>query len=201
MIVLNRIYTKTIIIPPEQHCIRGNSILLNTFFIIIQIKIRIPLVFDRCGHMARMYSRRRGKSGSDKPAKKEMKWVSYKPEEIEEIIVKLAKKGTGSAEIGLILRDVYGIPSVRDYSRNRIARIMKKHNAYAPLPEDMFNLMKRAVRLENHLAKNKRDYTSKRGLALTESKIRRLAKYYKHEKLLPHDWKYNPVKARLMIKS
>ena len=151
--------------------------------------------------MARMYSRKRGRSGSHKPDKKEMKWVSLKPKEIEDIIVTMAKRGMGSAQIGLVLRDSYGLPSVRDFSKARIARIMKKHDAYTPMPEDMFNLMKRAVRLSNHLNKNKRDYTSKRGLALTESKIRRLARYYKEKKILPHDWKYNPEKARLMVRA
>jgi len=130
-----------------------------------------------------------------------MGWVKYKPAEIEEIIFKMAKKGLGSSEIGLILRDQYGIPSVRDFSKARIARIMKKHEAMPPMPEDMFNLMKRAVLLRNHMSKNRHDYTSKRGLELTESKIRRLAKYYKGRKLLAHDWKYDPEKARLLVKS
>lgn len=151
--------------------------------------------------MARMYSRKRGKSGSTKPADRKMSWVKYKPAEIEELIVKFAKKGVGSAEIGLILRDQYGIPSVRDFSKVRIARIMKKNEIETPLPEDMFNLMKRAVLLRNHLGNNTHDYTSKRGLALTESKIRRLAKYYKQKKLLEHTWKYDPEKARLLVKS
>jgi small subunit ribosomal protein S15 len=148
-----------------------------------------------------MYSRKRGKSGSTKPAERKMPWVKYKPSEVEEIIVKLAKSGKGSAEIGLILRDQYGLPSVRDYSKSRIARILKKNGIETPLPEDMFNLMKRAVMLRNHMSKNTHDYTSKRGLALTESKIRRLAKYYKERKLLQHDWKYDPEKARLLVKS
>jgi small subunit ribosomal protein S15 len=147
-----------------------------------------------------MYSRNRGKSGSKKPAVRKASWVKYKPAEIEEIIVKLAKKGMGSAEIGLILRDQYGLPSVRDYNKTRIARIMKKHETLPAMPEDMFNLMKRAVRLRNHLSSNNHDYTSKRGLELTESKIRRLAKYYKGRKILQHDWKYDPEKARLLVK-
>ena len=151
--------------------------------------------------MSRMYSRKRGKSGSRKPTERKMPWVKYKKEEIEEIVVKLAGKGMGSAEIGLVLRDKYGIPSVRDYSKARIARIMKKHSVYTPMPEDIFNLMKRAVELRNHMSKNSHDYTSKRGLELTESKIRRLAKYYKERKILPHDWKYDAEKARLLVKS
>ncbi|RLI96088.1 MAG: 30S ribosomal protein S15, partial [Candidatus Aenigmatarchaeota archaeon] len=92
-------------------------------------------------------------------------------------------------------------PSVRDCTKNRIARVMKEHDVYPKMPEDMFNLMRRAVRLRAHLDKNGRDYTSQRGLELTESKIRRLSRYYKERKILPHDWKYDPEKARLLVKS
>jgi len=54
--------------------------------------------------MARMYSRKRGKSGSKKPLKKAAPWVKYKPKEIEEIVVKLDKEGNSSAKIGILLR-------------------------------------------------------------------------------------------------
>jgi len=153
--------------------------------------------------MARMYARKKGKSGSKKPMQKTAPWVKLKKEEIEEIIVKLAKKGHSSSKIGLILRDEYGIPSVRVkelHNQERIAKIMKKHNAYPAFPEDMFNLLKKAVELRSHMVKNKRDYTSKRGLEITESKIRRLAKYYKTKKSIPADWKYDAEKAKLMVR-
>ncbi len=81
--------------------------------------------------MARVYSRRKGKSGSKKPMEKKAEWVTYKPAEIEDIIVKLAKSGMGSARIGLVLRDQYGIPSVKIkelHMSERIAKTMKKHN-------------------------------------------------------------------------
>jgi len=153
--------------------------------------------------MARVYSRKKGKSGSKKPMLKSAPWVKLKKEEVEEIIVKLAKKGHGSAEIGLILRDQYGIPSIRIkelHMEERIACIMKRHKAYPPFPEDMYNLLKKAVLLTAHMQKNKRDYTSKRGLQITESKIRRLAKYYKGQKALPADWRYDIDKAKLLVK-
>ena len=149
--------------------------------------------------MARMYSRKRGKSGSKKPAQKIASWVKYKDNEIEEIIIKLAKKGMQSAEIGLVLRDQYGIPSVRA-GKSRISKIMLKHGVYPKFPEDMLNLMKRAVNLDAHLKKNKKDYTSKRGLELTESKIRRLAKYYKKDGRVPQDWKWDLERVKLLVK-
>lgn len=150
--------------------------------------------------MARMYSRKKGKSGSKKPMVKKAAWVKYKPNEIEEIIVKLAKKGYSSARIGLVLRDQYGIPSTRIMTKEKISKILKNHNLYPELPEDMYNLIKRAVDLIAHMEKNKKDYISKRGLELTESKIRRMAKYYKRKNQLPKDWKWDPEKAKLMVK-
>ena len=56
------------------------------------------------------------------------------------------------------------------------------------------------MNLRKHLEKNKKDYSSKRGLELTESKIRRLVKYYKKRKVLPEDWKYDPEKAKLLVR-
>lgn len=149
--------------------------------------------------MARMYSRKRGKSGSHKPMQKVAPWMKYKPKEIEDIILKHAKEGMQSAQIGLVLRDQYGIPSVR-MSKLKIADVMKRHKAYTELPEDMVNLIKRAAALDVHLSKNKRDYTSKRGLEITESKIRRLAKYYKSKGEMPAAWKWNLSRAKLLVK-
>jgi small subunit ribosomal protein S15 len=146
-----------------------------------------------------MYSRRKGKSGSKKPVQKIAPWVKYKPEELEEIVVKLAKQGYQSAQIGTILRDQYGVPSVK-IKGLKIAEIMKKHSIYPEFPEDMMNLMRKAVSLHKHLSKHKKDSTSKRGLELTESKIRRLAKYYKRKGLIPKDWKYNIDRVKLIVR-
>ena len=153
--------------------------------------------------MARVYSRKKGKSGSRKPMEKAAPWVKLKKEEVEEIIVKLAKKGHASAEIGMILRDQYGVPSIKIkelHMKEKMTKIMKAHKAYPPFPEDMFNLLKKSVLLHGHMNKNKRDYTSKRGLQITESKIRRLAKYYKGQGIIPQDYKYDADKTKLLVK-
>lgn len=147
-----------------------------------------------------MYSRKRGKSGSHRPARKDAPWVKYKPKEVEGIIEDLAKKGLSSARIGLVLRDQYGIPSVRQVAKAKITGIMEKRGMKPEIPETLLNLMKRAVSLRNHLERNSKDYVSQRGLELTESKIRRLVKYYKRKKVLPMEWRYQPEKARLLIK-
>ena len=150
--------------------------------------------------MARMHSRKKGKSGSKKPIRKTAKWVEYKPKEIEDLVYKYANKGIHSAKIGTILRDQYGIPSVKLVTKKTVGEIMKEKNVYPKLPEDMFNLIKKAVNLMEHMDKNKRDYTSYRGLEETQSKIRRLAKYYIKRGMLPKTWKYDPEQAKLLIR-
>jgi len=150
--------------------------------------------------MARMYSRKRGKSKSHKPMKKMAPWVDLSKKEIEELVLKFAKRDYQSSKIGIILRDQYGIPSVRMFTKKAISQIMKEHKVYSKLPEDLFNMLQKAVNLREHLEKNKKDNISKRGLELTESKIRRLAKYYRARGDLPKDWKYNPEKAKLLVK-
>ena len=150
--------------------------------------------------MARIHARRRGKAGSKKPSRKTPpKWVRYKKDEIEKLVMKFAKEGNSTSMIGLILRDQFGVPSTKEITGKTISQIMKENDIYPKLPEDLFNLLEQAVNLRNHLEKNKKDYTSKRGLELLESKIRRLTKYYVREKVLPEDWRYSPEKAKLLV--
>jgi len=146
-----------------------------------------------------MHARKRGKSGSKKPSRKRIDWVGYGPKEIEELIVKLSKEGKTPSEIGMILRDTYGIPSVKDVTGKKIGYFLKKNNLAYEIPEDLQNLIKKAVNLRKHLETHKKDIHNRRGLVLIESKIRRLVKYYKNTKRLPQDWRYEPENVRLMI--
>lgn len=150
--------------------------------------------------MARMYSRKRGKSGSKKPlVLQKPKWVSYNKNEVERLIVKLKKDGYKTAMIGTILKDRYGIPNVKLIADKGISRILKENDVYGELPENLENLLRKAVNLRNHLEKNKKDSNSKHGLEITESKIRRLAKYYIKKNMLPKTWAYDPEKAKLLV--
>ena len=150
--------------------------------------------------MARIHARKRGKAGSKKPSRKTPpKWVRYKKNEIEKLVIKLAKEGNSTSMVGLILRDQFGVPSVEKITGKTISEIIKENDIYPKLPEDLFNLLEQAVNLRNHLKKNKKDYTSKRGLELLESKIRRVAKYYVKKKVLPEGWSYSPEKAKLLV--
>jgi small subunit ribosomal protein S15 len=150
--------------------------------------------------MARMYSRKRGKAGSTKPTKKlQSSWVRYKDKEVEMLIVKLAKQEKTPSEIGLILRDMYGIPYVRQVAKKRITKILEEHKLLAKIPEDMMALIKRSIALRKHLERNHKDESAKRGLTLTESKIKRLARYYKKTGKLAETWKYQPEKIKVYL--
>jgi len=150
--------------------------------------------------MARLHCGKRGSSGSTRPLRTEVpEWTNVTPEETVEVIVKMAKEGKQSALIGLILRDSYGIPDVKLVTGKSISQIMKENEVYPEIPEDLFNLMKKAINLRNHLEENNNDIHSKRGLQLIESKIRRLVKYYRNKKVLPAKWRYSPETARLLV--
>ncbi|MBU0930275.1 MAG: 30S ribosomal protein S15 [Nanoarchaeota archaeon] len=150
--------------------------------------------------MARMHSRKRGKSGSHKPSKKSKPvWLRYQDKEIEQIILKLAKEEKSQSQIGIILRDSYGIPDVRTILNKKISKVLKENNAASQLPEDLSDLIKKEIYISKHLGLNKKDMAAKRGLLLTESKIHRLSKYYKKNRVLPADWKYSRDKAKLLI--
>jgi len=149
--------------------------------------------------MARMYSRKKGKASSKKPLKKEAKhWQRYSAKEIERLIVKLAKEGNSASKIGLILRDSYGIPDVKEACGKKITQILDEKGIKSELPEDLLNLMRKANAIRKHLELNHKDMTAKRGLQITESKIRRLAKYYIAKGKLPKGWKYTPELAELV---
>jgi small subunit ribosomal protein S15 len=68
------------------------------------------------------------------------------------------------------------------------------------LPEDLSNLMRRAIALNVHVKNNKGDYSNIRGLQLIEAKIRRLERYYKKNGVIPQNWKYSLANAEIMLK-
>ena len=149
--------------------------------------------------MARKYSRKKGKSGSKKPTKKEIpKWTRYKDKEIELLITKLAKEGQTTSQIGLHLRDVYGIPDIKLITKKTVSEILKESSLQPKVPEDLMALMKKAVQIRKHMDQNRQDMTALRGLQLTESKINKLVKYYKKSDRLSKDWKYDHKKVKLL---
>ena len=113
------------------------------------------------------------------------------------MVVKLAKTGKSSAVVGLILRDSYGIPSVKVLTKKSVYQIIKEHKLSHEIPEVLLSLIKK-VQLVKHLDKNKHDMPSRRGLLLTQSRIRRMTKYYIRTKVLPEKWTYSKNKLSLL---
>ncbi len=115
---------------------------------------------------------------------------------MEAIAQKLAKEGNSPSAIGQLLRDRYGIPLVPQVIGQRLERILSPE-LRPKIPEDLDTLVKKAVSTRRHLEKNRKDYPNKRSLALIESKIHRLAAYYRTMDRLPKEWEYKPVAASL----
>ena len=100
----------------------------------------------------------------------------------------------------MILRDQYAVPNVKLATGKTVTEIMADRNVKGELPDDLTNLMVRAINLNNHIKQNPKDVANKRGLALIEAKIRRLERYYKETGVLPKTWKYSLANAELMLK-
>ena len=127
-------------------------------------------------------------------------WIEYSNEEIEELILKLRKEGNSTSMIGIILRDQYGIPDVKVVTGKKITKILEDHGQELEYPEDLMNLIRKAVNIREHLDENPKDLHTRRGLRIIESKIRRLVKYYVREGVLPEGWRYEPRSAALLVK-
>jgi len=150
--------------------------------------------------MSRMHARRKGKSSSTHPLRKEHPgWSALNPRETESRILELARDEKSTSEIGTILRDQYAVPDVKLATGKKITQILEKNDMKPEIPEDIRNLIRTALKISKHLETNRKDLTSKRNLKLTESKIWRLTKYYHKQNKLPKGWKYQPDQAKLMF--
>ena|SRR5512137_1712211 len=150
--------------------------------------------------MARIHARRRGDSGSVRPHRSEAPaWSNTDVKAIEKVIVDLKKEGYSSSKIGLVLRDQYGVPDVKLVMGKRIDQIIKENGLQSEIPEDLRNLMMKALGLRKHIGENRNDLHNKRQLQLTESKVRRLVKYYVSSGRLPKGWSYKPETAEILL--
>ena len=147
-----------------------------------------------------MHARRKGKSGSNKPSTKEVpKWVKIKPKKVEELIINYKKKGLSTSQIGIKLRDSHGVPNTKTITGKKINKILTEKELSPKFPEDLMNLMKKAVKLHKHLKENTHDIHNKRSIQLIESKIHRLVKYYRETNKLPEKWTYSYERAKLLV--
>ena len=151
--------------------------------------------------MVRLYTRKGGKSKRSKKhyPRDVPSWFDMDPSEVEDIIEKLAREGMSPAKIGTVLRDSYAVPDVKAVTGKSITKIMQERNIKMDYPSDLMDLIRKAVIMRKHLAKNNSDISNRIRLNRLESKIRRLVKYYKRVGKL-NNWKYDPEKAALLVR-
>lgn len=150
--------------------------------------------------MARMHARRKGKSSSTRPyrtAKPE--WLEVDRKEIMNLVAEMYNRGLSTSRIGIELRDVHGIPDVKTALGMSMYDILKDKGVKMDYPEDLMDLMKKAVRMHRHMNANHGDISNKRALQLTEAKIRRLGRYYVRSGRLPERWSYKLQEAKLLV--
>ncbi|KAK4522174.1 hypothetical protein GAYE_FCTG49G0053 [Galdieria yellowstonensis] len=150
--------------------------------------------------MGRMHSKGKGIAQSVIPYKRNPpSWVKTTPNEVVDMICKLARKGLVPSQIGVHLRDSQGVPLVKQVTGNKIVRILKANGLAPEIPEDLYFLIKKAVAVRKHLERNRKDKDSKFRLILIESRIHRLSRYYKRTKQLPPNWKYESATASALV--
>ena len=126
-------------------------------------------------------------------------WLKVTAQEVTDHMCKLAKKGMTPSQIGVELRDSHGIAQVRSVTGNKILRILKGNGLAPDIPEDLYHLIKKAVSIRKHLERNRKDTDAKFHLILVESRIHRLARYYKLKKKLPPTFKYESATASTLV--
>jgi small subunit ribosomal protein S15 len=141
----------------------------------------------------------KGRTHSVRPvSKRPPSWCKYEAEEVEALVIKLAREGNPPSRIGTILRDQHGIPLTRSLAGKTVSGILAEADMTPSVPEDLEMLLKKASRLSTHLERNKMDLINKRALQVIEAKIHKLSKYYRREGVLPSDWKYEPKAASIV---
>ena len=141
---------------------------------------------------------RHGKSHSIRPTTlRAPSWVTLSSKEIEELVVKYTKEGLTPSQIGNKLRDQHAIPLIKPITKKSIGEILEEIDLKTEMPEDLENIVKRAVGLQKHLKVNKGDNRNVRSLELIEAKVHRLSVYYKRIGRIPKTWKYKAVVAQL----
>ena len=148
--------------------------------------------------MGSLHTHNPGKSHSTRPIDlKKPTWITQSPAEIEEMIVKYSKDGMTTSQIGIKLRDQHAIPLVKPIINKTISQVLEENKLTPEIPEDLNNIVLKAVNLQKHLRENKSDSRNVRSLELIEAKVHRLSSHYKKVGILPKKWKYKSVVAQL----
>jgi len=128
-----------------------------------------------------------------------LQWQKLTADEVKDTIYKLSKKGLTPSQIGVILRDSHGVNQIKHLTGTKILRILRAKGLASKIPEDLYHLIKKAVAIRKHLEKNRQDKDSKYRLILIESRVHKLARYYKTKTVLPPNWKYESATASALV--
>ncbi|MBI4210753.1 MAG: 30S ribosomal protein S15 [Candidatus Diapherotrites archaeon] len=126
--------------------------------------------------------------------------IEYDAKEIEKTVIELANAGQTPSEIGMTLRDQYGVQNAKKLTGMKIEAMLAKHGLRGDMPRDLLNLIRHSVVLQKHMEHNNKDQTARRGYTLAVSKIRRLTSYYQKSGKLDKGWRYTPETAALLVK-
>ena len=81
---------------------------------------------------------RTGKSQSIRPvSKRPPLWLTYGGDEVEAIIIKLAREGNSPSKIGELLRDQYGIPLTKPVLGDGITNVLKQADIEIEMPVEV----------------------------------------------------------------
>merc|ERR1712166_524613 len=107
------------------------------------------------GTMGRMHSKGKGISRRCLPYRKRPpSWVQISSSDLSEQIVKMAKRGSSPSQIGVVLRDQYGVPQVKSVTGQKILRILKVCGVAPNLPEDLYHLIKKKPSMLENILRN-----------------------------------------------
>ena len=132
-----------------------------------------------------MHSFGKGMADSSLPYKRTpAAWATkHGSKEVIDSIIRYAKKGLTPSQIGVQLRDSAGVAQVKNITGRKVLRILKHHGLAPETPEDLYFMIKKAVQMRKHMEKNRKDKDQKFRLILIESRIHRLARYYRRTRM------------------
>jgi small subunit ribosomal protein S15 len=149
-------------------------------------------------NMARIHAHTRGQSHSTRPTSKNApSWVAENPAQLSALVLQLSKEGLMPSEIGIKMRDEYGIPLIKPILGKKVTALLAENDIKKDMPEDLDHLVRKSLDLQKHLRTHNSDHRNVRSLELIEAKIHRLSKYYKRTGKLQQNWKYASVVAQL----
>ena len=141
-----------------------------------------------------MHTRKRGRSRSHKDRQYDpAKFAFIDQQEVLGAAVRLSKEYTSLSQIGIMLRDQYGVPGVKYVFGKKLSDLLAENGYKSDFPEDLTNLIERYKNVSKHTKLNPKDHANIRKQELIMSKILRLVKYYRREGKIPQEWALDKV--------